>query len=159
VTPATTIPIIWHLRWDAAAACWLPVGQQEPVIAGYVPGTNVSMGINAWGTYDANDPRVTTPRAGVYEIEAGIGEAYGAVNTVISGIGINGIPNTTTTGEGSAAQYGGQSGGSQQLKLPEFTLVVNDIVRQYYYAFAGSGPQNVVMRNRYIQIRPKKITG
>lgn len=158
-TPSTTIPIIWHMRWDAVAACWLPVGQQEPIIAGYVPGASVSMGVNLWGTYDANDPRVTAPRAGVYEIEAGIGEAYGPVNTVISGIGINGSPNTTTTGEGSGTQYNAQSGGSQQLKVAEYTLAINDVARQYYYAFAGAGPQNVVMRNRYIQIRPKKITG
>jgi hypothetical protein len=158
-TPATTIPIIWHLRWDAAAACWLPVGQQEPVIAGYAPGTSVSMGINTWGTYDANDPRLTVQCAGVYEIEQGIGEAYGAgINNMISGIGINAAPNTTTTGEGSSLASA-SSGGSQQTKLTEFALVIGDSVRQYYYLYAGSGPQNVVMRNRYIQIRPKKITG
>lgn len=157
--PATTIPILWHMRWDAAAAAWLPVNQAEPIVAAYAPGAAVSMGGNSWGTYDANDPRVTVPRAGVYELETGVGEVYGIMNGFYIGTGINAAPNTTTTGEAStsSATNTTQIGGSMHLKTPEVALVVGDNVRQYYYLWGATN--NIVMRGRYLQIRPKKITG
>lgn len=159
-TPATTVPLLWHLRWDAAISAWLPVGEQRPVYAAYAPGAAVSMGANAWGTYDANDPRVTAPRAGVYEIEGGVGECYGTMQGFYISAGINTVVNTTLTGEASTAgatTYSPQIGGSMQMRTPETTLALNDLIRQFYYLWS-TGPQNIVMRDRYIQIKPLRIT-
>ena len=111
------------------------------------------MGSGAWGTYDANDPRLTVPLAGTYECEAGIGECYGGVAINFEqGIGKNG----TVWAWGGASSFTTGWPASTQIRDSN-TFAINDAVRQYYY-LSTAGPQNVVMRGRYVSIKPIRIT-
>lgn len=77
-TPADAQVITWHLRWDATAAAWIPVGQQEPVEAqdGTTRNFLFSVAANTWTQINpANDPQVTLPLAGDYWLEWGSGIA------------------------------------------------------------------------------------
>lgn len=152
-TPASTIPIIWHLKWDAATSAWLPVGDQRPILAFYSAGQSISMGSGSWGTYDANDPRVTAPLAGIYEVECGVSECYGGGTAFNIGIGQQG---TVSAQLESGCMLAAGGGGHQELKTV-LTTALNDLFRQYYWLTAA-GAQNIVMRNRYMQIRPLRIT-
>lgn len=153
--PASVVPLLWHLRYDASIPCWLPVGNQRPAVAHYQTGASTSMGVSAWGTYDANDPRVTVPLTGTYEVETGSSEVYGgAGNLFYTSIFRNGTQ--------MSAQYESNvtlatnASGPLRLYVPDVGLTVNDIVRQYYYLNAGA-PQNIIMRGRYMSIRPMRI--
>jgi hypothetical protein len=151
-TPATTIPLLWHLRWDAATSAWLPVGDQRPVKAIYYPGATTSMGSGAWGTYDANDPRLSVPLNGTYECETGYGECYGGGSTMNCGFGKNGTP----VAEAGSYIAGSGAGTAQCIADPQ-VLLTTDAIRQFYW-LSAAGAQNIVFRGRYIQIRPMRIT-
>jgi hypothetical protein len=151
-TPASTIPLLWYLRYDAAISAWLPIGDQRPILAAYYPGSSTSMGVNAWGTYDANDPRLTIPLLGTYEVECGLSEVYGptAANFAI-GLAKNGVQ----WSEGGAAWSTANWAVAGQLRDIN-TFVVNDTLRMYYFLAAGA-PMNIVMRGRYVTARPMRI--
>jgi hypothetical protein len=154
-TPANAIPVIWHLRYDLASGKWFPVGEQLPLQAFYGPGVSTSMGSGAWGTYDANDPRVTLPLTGIFDVETGVSEAYGGVAINFNvGIGFNGAVVSDREGGASSSTAGWPFTGYANARGQ--ALNANDIVRQYYF-LSTAGPQNVVIRGRYISVRPRRI--
>lgn len=151
-TPATTVPLVWHLRFDAANGAWLPVGDQRPILAVYSTGVSAAMGAGSWGTFDANDPRLTVPLAGTYECETGISEAYSPTPANFNvGLGKNG----TVWAEASAAWSTANYGETGQIR--DFnTFVSGDAVRQYYYLSGAT--QTITLRGRYLSIRPMRLT-
>jgi hypothetical protein len=159
-TPATTIPLIWHLQWDAALGAWLPVGEQRPIMAFYQPGAAISMGQAIWGTYDANDPRLTIPLAGTYEVETGVAEAYyssGGSPTAADHLSLTlnkASGQIDVSFETGAAIAPGGTGGMNVKGA--YVLALNDTLRQTYYLTATSA-QNIIMRGRYTQARVMRI--
>lgn len=159
-TPATTIPLYWHLKWDGLVGAWLPVGDQCPLIAQHLPGVGTGMGAGSWGTYDANDPRLTVPLAGTYDLETGTGEAYWGGGTAFAGgdhlalsVSKNG---NQIDGQLETGAYTLSGTGPMRIRAP-YALAVGDLMRQIYFLAAG-GVQTIVMRGRYVLIRPLKIT-
>jgi microcystin-dependent protein len=154
-TPANAIPLFWHLRYDLVTAKWYPVNDPVPLEAFFAAGVSTSMGSGAWGTYDANDPRVTTPLPGIYDIETGTSETYAGVAINMNvGIGINGTVIPDREGGMSSFTAGWPVTGYANYR--GVALNANDIIRQYYF-LTTAGPQNVVMRGRYILMRPRRI--
>jgi len=165
VTPADTTPLLWHLRYDLSLTAWLPVGRQEPVYAhrGLTEFFAFSS-VNTWGGINANDPQVTVPRAGDYDVEwgAGIGLLGSAGNGTL-GLQIAGVDPAATTslGGADAAIVGHAETGSTWTKSGpghrKLTGLAVGAVIKHRYATSVVG--NVYRGNAYIKLYPRKITG
>jgi hypothetical protein len=93
--------------------------------------------------------------AGTYEIESGNAECYGGAGNYMNiGAFRNGSQISNHHESGTLLQAGG--GGGMQLRISEIALAFNDLIRQFYYLSAAAS-QNIVMRNRYLSLRPMRI--
>lgn len=164
VTPTDAAVLVWRLVWDAAAAAWLPVGRQEPVYAyrSLVENTNFGS-INAWGNVSVNDPVVTAPRAGDYDVEYGCGAALlpgpsnGALGLTVAGV--NPTFTTSLGGSDGLVISFAQTSGTWDKSGPghgKVTLAAGATVKQSY----ATGVAGLVYRGRaYIKLHPRRITG
>ena len=55
-------PDPWHCAGMSPMRRGCRSADQRPILAVYDTGSSISMGVNVWGTYDANDPRVAIGR-------------------------------------------------------------------------------------------------
>ena len=158
VTPADAKWTYWHLRWDAAAGCWLPVGAQDPILAQAGPGgTNFSAG--AWGNFDANDPVVTLPRAGDYDVQWGNGGGLSpAGSNSWCGLQIAGVDpplagDLTTCLGYTTGQW--TPGGHASRKCN--AMAAGTVIKMRYQTQNIAGGMN--RTNAYIRAFPRRITG
>jgi hypothetical protein len=160
VNPTNAKDIYWPLIWDGTA--WYPTGGCEPLY-GYTAAsaTFAAFGANVWGGVDANDPSVTFPLAGDYEIQWGTGQFFHAIagNWFISAYfstgdqTANGTPPTADilTVSGTATFGSGHS--SKKMNIP----TIGNIIRMRYYMQVG-GAANLTRGSAYVKAYPRKIT-
>lgn len=163
VNPVDAAWLFWHLRWDTALAAWIPVGRQEPVYGYHPPFEVVSYSANTWGGVNANDPSVTIPLKGDYEIEWGAGMFYCNVvaNIYIAAyyVGSEQTPNGTqpstdilaVTGAGGASTYVGGVSASKKVN----GMTVGQVQKHRYYITAAAS--SLGRGAAFVRAYPRKI--
>jgi hypothetical protein len=160
----TVIPVdakwtIWHLIWDATAAAWLPVGQQDPIYAWGGYANFPSWSANTWGNFDANDPRVTLPRAGDYELAWGNQAALSPIGSnawcglQVAGVD-PGVGTDTATGFGTTTSQWGPAGHAARKYNG---LAAGTVVLIRYMTQSVTG--QMTRTGGYIKAYPRRITG
>lgn len=157
-TPASTRPILWHLKFDEASDLWLPVGDLTPIIAErMVQETSGAIATNTWSNLAVNDPGVNVPLLGDYDAET---ECYASCSGIATvGVGIKvGATNPTIAANASevtlnpAGNWGSFTNGRVITAVPASTFVV-----QYYWHNVGSNA-TISRGAARILIRPLAIT-
>jgi hypothetical protein len=162
VNPVDAKKIFWRLRYDLASNAWYPVGAQDPIYGYTGPiATFSTFGNNVWGGVDANDPTITIPLVGDYEIDWGCGQFFvsgGTANWYISAyfntgdMTLNGTqPATDVCTVGSASSYG-SGRASKKMNVPSAAAVLR---HRYYHTSTAAA--NVTRGEAYIKAYPRKI--
>jgi hypothetical protein len=159
VNPADAAWIIWHLRYDSAAAAWLPVGEQAPLIGVDPFSRGNSFSANAWGTIHASDPTVTLPRAGDYRLAWGMASSLASqvINQWV-GLQIAGV-DPAVNGAWCASGHGAPSTWEPgpRGEATATGLAVNTLLRIRFYAQTTAA--TLTRAGPYVMAWPRRITG
>jgi hypothetical protein len=152
--------IYWHLRYVAGASGafkWAFVGG-PPLYAEAIPDASGSMGSAAWGTFDANDPRVTVPLAGDY-LARTIWGAVPATTTATCAVGVSvgGVNPAFPAAPGNAIamSIGAGNSGAISFERKLTGLAAATLIRQAYWQ--NGGTQNVTSRGRSLELTPIRV--
>lgn len=163
VNPVDAVWIVWHLIYDATTGAWLPVGRQEPVYAHRgITESFAFSSANAWGGINVNDPQVTVPRAGDYDVEFGCGTMLGGAVNMWVGLRVAGVDPGNSPGGGSDGNYvsGAQTSATWDKSGPGHRkitgIAASATIQQRYQV---SGATTVQRGGAYIKAFPRRITG
>ncbi len=158
VNPVDAKIIYWHLKYNAAQNAWYPVGRPDPIFALQAANEQTVYSANTWGGVTANDPLVTFPLTGDYEVEWGCGQFW--VSAVGNWYIAAWYPGSEQTLNGTAptaniftCQAGGTWSGGQGTK--KMAMAATQQLKQRYYVTAAG---TLTRGTAFIKAYPRKIS-
>lgn len=156
---ASTNGPVWHLRYSSAMNTLDGFGWEflggGPLGSERFADEAASMGANAWGTFNANDPITSLPLTGMYRAHHSCGMV--PTNACAVGIGLivgGTLPVTGQTGTMVTCAAGASASLTQLRSVT--TGAPATIVRQGYLQSAAT--QNVTARMRRLEVYPVRLS-
>jgi hypothetical protein len=155
--PASTIPLLWHLRYDQASTLWLPVGEPKAIWAEDSNSrTSGAVAASTWTNVHANDPNITAPLAGTYDIENSCQMSSGATIATLA-MGCRVEPTNPVAGADSTLGYPGVATAAQSMySSVRKALAASALLRQFYWQ--NGATQTISRGNAVMKARPVSIT-
>ena len=153
VLPADPSVRLWHLRRDAAANLWLPIGAQEPVEALDTVQRTQQFGGGNGSQFSAQGLVAYAPLPGTYRVEAGAGQALvsSGLDNLFQQIYNTGWVTIGSIGSGASSTWSTMHGATRM------ALTVANGLSITWGCALGSTTQTVNCSYRYVRLYPVSI--
>lgn len=152
--------VVWRLRYRAASRSaykWEGVGG-SPLISQSLADTSASLAASTWAGIDADDPRVTVPLAGDFDVDSVTGMSCDTTLTLAMGVRV-GMSEPVV---GTNAIYAYLALGTASLSLTQarrITGVAASTTLQQRYWHNGGSARTVGRRSSVLRVRPVRVSG
>lgn len=153
------VGVLWGLRWDTATSKWQWVGGSNMTDEiGLSALIAANPGAGSWFALDSDDPQLTVPFTGVYEVVSIVSMLASNACTFSQGLQINGSNPATLDSVDSAGGFISVASGRTTItyRSPKKSLTAGHLVRQVYWA-NPSVNTNWTRFNASLSIRPVTI--
>lgn len=157
-TPASTIPRMWHLKYDLGSNLWLPVGEQVPIDAREPAQLSIAFNTAIWGTVAALN--ATIPLKGIYRVDTIATHENDSGNcAMLLNVFINNVSPSGSGNETSSVGYASVATSSQAMPYErELTEQNAGIVIAQAFRHNGPNPSTIWRNTAILKLYPVAIT-